>query len=524
VSCSSNPTLLRTTIKLVWLVMLSMSPGLTHKVLAEPEGFFRDIFLDGGVELYSRDMFYAADSLSLSWEYLATESESFQTEVIIGYEEDLNGRLLYPDGAPRYRMVYTNGGQSTSHGESLGEDGRDRIRQFFFSGGSYGGSCAGAFISSIHWETTGVNDAYYQIWPGRCWRTHLFTTYTDHDIPDTSPLLEYQNFGTDDRVQQVYHTGGCAADENVDWPQGTEVLARFNYPPNRRIDGRASCWAYQAADTTGRIVVIGSHPEFEEDGENLNLMKAMLQYALDGTAGPQVKGELISGVTREMDQGWEDNNPDFARIGDRQIHHFTIEVPVGTQELGLHLVGEEGYDFNLYANPGEFAFPSSAQEVFTTAGSDKLVSIAQPISVTWYISVELENTVSVIQQYYFGDLTVLNGLSYELTAGNDLPTLSIPSTVGNIPASHQLSNYPNPFNPNTTIRYGLPQETSVSLIIYDLHGNVVQTLRSEYQSAGWYNVSWDGRGDDGTAVSTGIYFAWLVADDYREVTKMLYLK
>ena len=85
-------------------------------------------------------------------------------------------------------------------------------------------------------------------------------------------------------------------------------------------------------------------------------------------------------------------------------------------------------------------------------------------------------------------------------------------------------NYPNPFNPSTTIRYGLPEDSNVSLIIYDLRGNVVQTVESEHQSAGWYNIVWNGQTTEGKTISTGIYFARLVAGEYSQVIKMLYLK
>jgi predicted outer membrane repeat protein len=94
-----------------------------------------------------------------------------------------------------------------------------------------------------------------------------------------------------------------------------------------------------------------------------------------------------------------------------------------------------------------------------------------------------------------------------------------------LPTEYMLhQNYPNPFNPSTTIRYGLPEEANVSLVIYDVRGQVVQTLESKHQSAGWYDVVWNGHTTDGHTISTGIYFARLVAGDYSQVIKMLYLK
>lgn len=95
----------------------------------------------------------------------------------------------------------------------------------------------------------------------------------------------------------------------------------------------------------------------------------------------------------------------------------------------------------------------------------------------------------------------------------------------NLPTEYMLDqNYPNPFNPSTTIRYGLPEEANVSLVIYDVRGQVIQTIASGHQSAGWYDVVWNGETADGRTISTGIYFARLVAGDYSQVVKMLYLK
>ncbi|MBT5270575.1 MAG: T9SS type A sorting domain-containing protein [Candidatus Marinimicrobia bacterium] len=97
--------------------------------------------------------------------------------------------------------------------------------------------------------------------------------------------------------------------------------------------------------------------------------------------------------------------------------------------------------------------------------------------------------------------------------------------VVELPTEYILDqNYPNPFNPSTTIRYGLPEESNVSLVIYDVRGQVVQTLESGPRSAGWYDVVWNGQTTDGKTISTGIYFARLVAGDYSQVVKMLYLK
>ena len=85
-------------------------------------------------------------------------------------------------------------------------------------------------------------------------------------------------------------------------------------------------------------------------------------------------------------------------------------------------------------------------------------------------------------------------------------------------------NFPNPFNPSTTIRYGLPEDASVSLVIYDIRGNTVRTIESGSQVAGWYEHIWNGIDDAGQPVSTGLYLTRFRAGSYSKTIKMLYLK
>ncbi len=87
------------------------------------------------------------------------------------------------------------------------------------------------------------------------------------------------------------------------------------------------------------------------------------------------------------------------------------------------------------------------------------------------------------------------------------------------------TNYPNPFNPATTIQYALPQSADVQLTVYNVVGQVVRTLVAEHQSAGRYLVAWDATNDNGQSLSAGIYFYRLQAGgEFHAVRKMLLLK
>jgi len=94
-----------------------------------------------------------------------------------------------------------------------------------------------------------------------------------------------------------------------------------------------------------------------------------------------------------------------------------------------------------------------------------------------------------------------------------------------MPYDYNLSNnYPNPFNPSTTINYTLRISSHVEISIYNLIGQKINTLVSDIKSAGEHTVVWDGSDSFGKQVPTGIYFYQLRTADFVETRKMLRLK
>jgi hypothetical protein len=109
-----------------------------------------------------------------------------------------------------------------------------------------------------------------------------------------------------------------------------------------------------------------------------------------------------------------------------------------------------------------------------------------------------------------------------------------------LPLTYELSqNFPNPFNPSTTIMYALPAPGAVSLIVYDGLGREVTRLVDNEQSAGYHTVQWTGANAAGQQVSTGVYFYRLQvrplesagggasgsdAGDFTQIRKMLLVK
>jgi hypothetical protein len=106
-------------------------------------------------------------------------------------------------------------------------------------------------------------------------------------------------------------------------------------------------------------------------------------------------------------------------------------------------------------------------------------------------------------------------------AGN---TVEIPQTY----ALYQ--NHPNPFNPETEIRFGLPEAGNVTLKIYSITGQEIRTLANGAFQAGYQTVRWDGRNQSGHAVAGGVYFYQITATDangevkFRQTRKMAFVK
>ena len=93
------------------------------------------------------------------------------------------------------------------------------------------------------------------------------------------------------------------------------------------------------------------------------------------------------------------------------------------------------------------------------------------------------------------------------------------------PISFSLAdNYPNPFNPSTTIEYSIAEPSFVNLSIFDASGRLVKALVSESKVADNYSISWDGTNDSGVSVSAGMYLYKIDAGNFVETKKMLLVK
>ncbi len=100
-----------------------------------------------------------------------------------------------------------------------------------------------------------------------------------------------------------------------------------------------------------------------------------------------------------------------------------------------------------------------------------------------------------------------------------------PGNHGFNPRAYQLyANFPNPFNATTTIRFYLPKAAQVRLEIFNVLGQKIRTLKNAYLPSGHHQILWDGRGENGEMVSSGVYYYRMQAADFNKMKKMILLK
>ncbi|MCH8929186.1 MAG: T9SS type A sorting domain-containing protein [Candidatus Marinimicrobia bacterium] len=218
--------------------------------------------------------------------------------------------------------------------------------------------------------------------------------------------------------------------------------------------------------------------------------------------GGENRGNLIGDVDR-------DGKPDIYLAGNNFGSIMDIEYDGGDVTNGdNYSYFVTAIDANDEVDGGHFARPSNIQLV-DMDGDGHLEILA---IVPWSGANPVDNLLGLYLFEYNNTSPVAVGVD-DGSLGSQLPkTLSL------------RQNYPNPFNPITNIMYDVPASASVSLRIYDMLGRSVITLVNEQQSAGSYNVEWNGKNSSGIQVTSGIYFYRLEAGQSATTKKMLLLR
>jgi hypothetical protein len=181
-----------------------------------------------------------------------------------------------------------------------------------------------------------------------------------------------------------------------------------------------------------------------------------------------------------------------------------------------------GVPQNFVFNAGQLAWTKSSAgdfDYFTVYGSNTDAFGAATV-VDYSVAPALDVNASPYVYYYV--------TASDFSGNEGQPAkLNTLSGVGGTPNSYVLSvsNYPNPFNPRTTVSYTAPSRGAVTIAIFDLRGARIATLvNNEERAAGAYSVQWDGRGDNGVTAASGVYFARIEHASGTRSKKMVLLK
>lgn len=257
----------------------------------------------------------------------------------------------------------------------------------------------------------------------------------------------------------------------------------------------------------------GSDPALDSDDISF------LQSFLDDGSYP-CNNLILTGQNIGADIGGETFYHDY-------LHATYREPASGSMVYGnpADPVSHSGMEFSL--DGGEGAGNQSSQGIVDPAGRAE--------AMLFYDAFAGSDPAAIRSEHISGSRIVYCDFGIEGIAANDTRRLLLNRSLSwfgmavdaqeqNVPASgiQLLQNSPNPFNPDTVIRFALDTPKEAELAIYDVRGRLVRTLADGVFDAGEHSLHWNGTDDDGTPVSSGVYLLRLNAGQ-QSLTRMINL-
>ncbi len=304
------------------------------------------------------------------------------------------------------------------------------------------------------------------------------------------------------------------------------VKFRFTFGADSIINGIG--WYIDDVKTTGFIAFAGLlSGNVEASNPELDLNTVLIQNIASISAIPDPEGayELYLPVgthsVKASAPGYlsETFFPVMLNLTSPLLNHDFYLVYLPPAEGISHLITQEQLNLSWNA-PAEPVFPITGYKIYRKLNAGKFDFMEQ-VDGTSYTE-----ALSTIGNYHYR-VTVL------YSEGESLPSETVsfefPVTPQGdadiLPLVSKLHpNYPNPFNPSTTIRFDLALSGKVQLNVYNLRGQLVRQLVNEELGAGMHRVVWDGRDSHQRSVASGIYFLRLEARDYCHTHKAMLLK
>jgi len=256
------------------------------------------------------------------------------------------------------------------------------------------------------------------------------------------------------------------------------------------------------------------------------------------TAQPLYQGPIVAAdVFRMVGYGFNTINGLGYRLATFEI---TAESLIAGLEFGVHDI-ENGDEYLIQVSGMSYSYNPNA-DPWSRIILESVMIGDEPIDFGATYTVTSSEFVAAVLDYLeigYSNVEILGVSEFEaVVAYVSLADTIYPLIEGRImcvpqvdaddpvvpPGSKLEGNYPNPFNPATTIKFSIETENQVSLEIYNLKGQKVRTLVNEIRSEGLYSQMWNGKDEYDNNVTSGIYLYKLKAGDFQQTKKMILMK
>jgi len=280
-------------------------------------------------------------------------------------------------------------------------------------------------------------------------------------------------------------------------------------------------------------IVYSSDPSLDINGVLVNITPP--NDAGGGTSGWLITNSYaLSGLTQGATYYWQVRSrlasPPNTVSNYSSVAQFTID-PGANPVVVLPANPISGSTLNLNAANLSWVVPAQSESALTydlEISNNDDMSSATLINDLEQSSYNVKNLIPNTNYYWRVRLKTANGEISDYSYKGEFSTGSEATDVNSeevLPNKFELyQNYPNPFNPTTKISYTLPQNSYVTLKIYDILGQEVITLVNKEMNAGTYSFNWNGDDYSGRKVTSGTYIYRISAGSFIMSRKMLLIK
>jgi len=298
-----------------------------------------------------------------------------------------------------------------------------------------------------------------------------------------------------------YNQGG--ADFHI-WNWNISEWDYLFHLPGEEPSGSTGWWAYDITDdvstyvSSSGYISIYVYYDFDTavDDDDYHVDWVIVSYSVNYTAPDIYSVETVNTIpSSEPYQYWD----------------FEVDIDATSSNgvaagVEIYISDDEGNSWGPFG-PYDFIGYETNDNVTFGTWNYTMYGFSEPEEVcfTFYaVNCQGNNSFNVTVEVY-GE----NGNAFEST----------------IPVKTELAgNFPNPFNPETTIVYNLKENSNIQLEIFNTNGQKVKTLIDDFRDAGYHQIMWNGTDNQNKQVSSGLYFYRLKSNSFSQIRKMLLLK